>query len=330
MKPRVLRHAWLAIVFLLAGVASAQSPPQATPRPWERDVSAEDQRLAETLFAQALELHDQLLRDLAMTRYEEALSHWDHPDIRLNLALLMKDMGQYLRAYEHLEAALAWGPEALDEHDRDRLLAERQKLLKHHLAVVEGRCDRPGAEVALDGKPWFRGPGEARQVVLPGEHVFTARKPGYFPVAKNIMVSAGARGVVTLSMSVDGIIETRRWKPWTPWAVIASGVVVGMVGAGLDWDAARQLDRARNELDESCGSDLCDPATPGAYDRALWEHRIGTGAMVAGGTLAATGLALVFLNQPRAYRTEDRDRGTFELVPMASPDTAGVSARFRF
>lgn len=331
MNRRGLRQAWLVTVCLLTGTASAQGEPEAAPRPWERDVPAEDRRLAETLFTQAVELHEQLLRDQAMARYEEALSHWENPDIRWNLALLMNDMGQYLRAWAHLERALAWGLEAFDEHDRNKLITERQRLLQQHLAVVEARCDQPGAEVALDGKPWFRGPGEARQVVLPGEHVITARQPGYFPVARNIVLPAGAQGVVTMSMSMDAIIEKRRWKQWKPWAVIASGVVVGLVGAGLDWDAGRQLDRARRELPHACGSaPVCDPLAPRSYDRARWEHRIGTGAVVVGSTVAAAGLALVFLNLPRAYRTEDRDRGTFELVPMTSPDTAGVSARFRF
>jgi hypothetical protein len=331
MTPRALRHAWMVTVCLLAGAAPARSQPEAAPPPWERDVSAEDRRLAEALFAQAVELHTHLLREQAVTRYEEALSHWENPEIRWNLVLLMKDMGQHLRAWEHLEAALAWGPDAFDEPDREKLLAMQQTLLRQHLAVVEARCDRPDAELALDGKPWFRGPGEARQVVLPGEHVISARKPDYFPVARSIVVPAGAKGAVTVSLSVDGIFEQRRWTSWKPWAVIASGVVVGMVGAGFEWDAGRQLDWARRELAERCGGEpTCPAGTPNSYGRAQWEHRIGTGAMVVGATAAATGLALVFLNQPRAYRTEDRDGGSFELVPMEFPDTAGISARFRF
>jgi hypothetical protein len=286
---------------------------------------------AAALFAQGVELHKQLLRDQAVARYEEALSHWDNPDIRWNLALLMNDMGQYLRAWTHLEAALAWGPTAFDEHDRENLLAMRQVLLRQHLAAIEARCDQPGVEVALDGKLWFRGPGEARQVVLPGEHAITATKPGYFPMARNIVLPAGAQGVVTLSMSVDGVLEERRWQPWKPWVVFGVGVATGMMGAGLDWHAGRQLKRARDELAEECGSgSTCRPVTPSLYDRALWEQRIGAGVMVVGGTVTAAGLALAFLNQPRAYRTGNRDRGTFELGPILSPGTAGVSARFGF
>ena len=328
MKPRVLRYIWLVAVCLLAGTAFAQGQPQAAPRPWERDVPAGDKHVAEALFDQGVELHMRLLRDQAIARYEEALSHWDHPDIRWNLVLLMKDMGQYLRAWTHLEAALAWGPDAFDEHEQENLLAMQQMLLRQHLAVVEARCEQPGAEIALDGKLWFRGPGKARQVVLPGEHAITATKRGYFSMTRNVVLPAGGQGVITLSMSVDGVIEERRWQPWMPWAVFAAGMATGMVGAGLDWHAGRQVERARREfLDECDGALSCEPVTSG---RALWEQRIGAGAMVVGGTVAAAGLALVLLNQPRAYRTENSDRGTFELGPILSPGAAGVSARFNF
>jgi hypothetical protein len=331
MKHRAERYALLITMAFLVDMASAQAQPEATPRPWELVVSAEDRRAADMLFERAVELHEQLLRDQAVMWYEEALSLWENPRIRWNLALVTTDMGQYLRAHEHLERALAWGPEAFDEPDWEKFTQMRQTLLREHLAVVEARCDQPDAEIALDGKPWFRGPGAARQVVLPGEHVLTARKPGYFPQARSIVLPAGTQGAVTVSMSVDGILEKRRWAPWRPWALLGGGVALGLAGAGLEWHAHGQLGKARDELAGGCGDQVsCDPATPISYRLGLWEHRIATGAMATAGAIAAAGLVLVFLNPPRSYRTESRDGGMFQLVPMASPDTAGVSARLRF
>lgn len=331
MRRRAGGYARLITMFLLAGTAAAQAQPAATPRPWERDVSAEDRRAAEALFGQAVELHEQLLRDQAVARYEEALSRWENPHIRWNLALVTMDMGQYLRAHEHLERALSWGPEAFDPADREKITGMRQMLLRQHLAVIEARCDQPDAEVALDGKPWFRGPGAARQVVLPGEHVITARRPGYFPLARNVVLPAGSRGAVTVAMSVDGILEKRRWAPWKPWAVLGGGLAVGAFGAGLHWHARWQLDAARDDLEEHCGDKpTCPPQTPTPYRRGRWEDRIATGVIATAGTAAAVGLVLVFLNQPRAYRTENREGGRFQIVPIASPNTAGVSARLRF
>jgi tetratricopeptide (TPR) repeat protein len=283
------------------------------------------------LFGEAVELHEQLLRDQAAARYEQALSHWDNPHIRWNLALVMMDMGQYLRAHEHVERALSWGAEAFDPPDWEKLTGMQQRLLRQHLAVIEVRCDQPDAELALDGKSWFRGPGAARQVVLPGEHVITARRPGYFPLARNVVLPAGTQGAVTVAMSVDGIFEKRRWASWKPWTVLGSSLAVGAMGTGLYWHARWQLDAARDELADDCGErPHCPPETPPAYRRSEWEARVATGTIAVAGTAAAAGLVLLFLNQPRAYRTENREGGVFQLVPIASPDTAGVSARLRF
>jgi hypothetical protein len=331
MKRRTIGCAWLIITMFLTGTASAQVQPGAAQSPWARGVSAADRSEAERLFAEGVELHEQLLRDQAVARYEEALSHWENPLIRWNLALVTLDMGQYLRAYEHVERALSWGEEAFVPPDWDKITELQQRLLRQHLAVIEARCDQPDTELALDGKPWFRGPGAARQVVLPGEHVITARRPGYFPQARNVVLPSGTRGAVTVAMSVDGILERRRWAPWKPWTVLGSGLAVGALGGGLYWHARWQLDGARGDLIAGCkGKPVCDPEIPSSYRRSQREHRVATGAIVAAGTAAAAGLVLLFLNQPRAYRTESREGGTFQLVPIASPDTAGVSARLRF
>jgi hypothetical protein len=331
VKQHAERCAWLVTAMVLAGTTSARAQPASAPRPWEQGISAEERLMAEELFDQAVELHEQLLRDQAATRYAEALSHWENPRIRWNLALVTKDMGQYLQAHEHLERALAWGREAFDEQDWRKITALRETLLERHLAVVEARCDQSGAEIALDGKPWFRGPGSARQVVLPGEHVITARRIGYFPMARNIVLPAGTQGAVTVSLSMDGIVEQRRWEAWKPWAVVGTGMAMAVLAAGFEVKARGDLAGATRELARECGGDpSCDPATPDAYRRGLLEHRIALGLVDLAGAVVVGGMAMVFFNQPRAYRTEDRPEGSFELVPIASPDRAGVSARLRF
>jgi hypothetical protein len=335
MKHQARRYAWLITMAFFAGTTSAQAQRQATTRPWERGVSAEDRRAAEMLFDHAVELHEQLLQARAVARYEEALALWENPHIRWNLALLMNDMGQYLPAHAHLERALAWGPEALDQSDWRKLTRIRQMLLRERLAVVEARCDQPDAEVALDGKPWFRGPGVAHQVVLPGEHVITARKPGYFPLARNIVLPAGAQGAVTVAvaMSMDGIFERRRWPSWKPWTVLGGGAAVGLVGLRFNGQARAHLAEVRRLLHGHCDGKPppCLPVTSPAYQNRLRNDPFATGAMAtAGVAVAAAGLVLVFLNQPRSYRPVDRGGATFELTPIASPGAAGISARLRF
>lgn len=319
------------LALLLAGVTAARAQPGAGARAWDVGVPAADRRAAEALFGHAVELHEQLLRAQAVARYEQALALWENPYIRWNLALLMNDMGQHLRAYEHLERALAWGPEALGRDDWAKLAGMRRMLLAERLAVIEARCDQPGAALALDGKPWFRGPGAARRVVLPGEHVLTASKPGHFPLARTIILPAGSRGAVTVWLSIDGIVVQRRWARWQPWVVVGGGAAVALVGAGLERAARSDLAEARRTLARRCaGAVTCDPATPRAHGRGVFQRRVAAGALAMAGAITAAGLVLAYLNQPRVYRTEDRGGSAFDLVPMAAPDAAGVAARFRF
>src|SRR5262245_60504024 len=77
--------------------------------PWYRPVSADVRQRAQALFAQAVDKHLQLLRGDALALYEQALALWDNPDIQWNLALVLEDLGEYLRAYRQLENAQRWG-----------------------------------------------------------------------------------------------------------------------------------------------------------------------------------------------------------------------------
>lgn len=299
--------------------------------PWYQGVAAADRQAAESLFEEGLSLHRQLLRDRAAGKYEQALERWEHPHMRFNLARLWTDMGQYLRAYDNLERVLAWGLPAFDEGFREDIRTLERTLLEQHLARVHIQCDEPGAEVALDGKPRFVAPGSADVVVRPGEHVVTARKTGFFPVVQAVTVTAGNRGRVTLQMSVDGLVHTRRWQPWKPWMVLGAGLASSLIGAGLEWQAARDFDRAAEVFDqEQCAGRPCLPQPPGLYRRAVWEERVAVVSMIAGGLAMATGLTLVILNRSRASRTRDRQGTRLHIEPIFTREGAGLSTRFRF
>lgn len=324
------RHVtWLLALFLLAESIAAQAQAVTSERPWEQGVSVEQKQAARHLFRHAVELHEVLLRDQAVAKYQEALSLWENPEIRWNLVLILKDMGQYLHAYEHLEQAWKWGLEAFAEADRAQMIEMKQTLLTRHLAIIEARSEEPGAEIELDGKPWFVGPGFERKVVLPGEHVITARKTGYFPVARAVSIPAGRRGKMTLLMTVDGVFERRRWPAWKPWAVVGAGMATALLGAWLDRQGDMHLSSAERALDDRCGS-RCSPEIPSSYGRAVWENRIGIGALAAGNGVAAVGLILVVLNQPVVYRSQAETDGEFSITPFVAAEAVGFSARVVF
>jgi tetratricopeptide (TPR) repeat protein len=318
----------LALV-LVPDRARAEAAP-ADDEPWDRQTSAEARQRAQELFTQALDKHQQLLLGEALELYEQALALWDSPRIRWNLALVLENLGQYLRAHEQLERARRWGA-ALDA-ERLRKVDDRMRALEaERLARIETHREEPLAVITLDGQPWPRDAGRRSKLVLPGEHYIAARKPGYLPVTRSVYVKAGEQARVALLMDEDRFLEKRRWPAWKPWTVVAAGAAVAAVGAELERRAFADRAAAAAVLRDSCDPGPCDQARALLLDdRAKLEHGLGIGAIAAGGTVMAVGLALAWLNQPRPYRAEARAPSKIELTPLLSPQRAELSVLLRF
>jgi len=329
LRSRAVAAAGLAGLALgLAPLAAQAEGRRAGSEPWYRQTSDDARQRAQALFEQAVDKHQQLLRGDAQALYEQALALWDNPDIRWNLALVLEDLGQYLRAHEQLERALRW--EAALGAERLREIQERMGALeRRRLARLEAFSDELGAEITLDGQPWFRGAGRRSALVLSGQHYISARKPGYFPVTRSVSVRTGEQARVALAMDPDHLIETRRWSAWKPWVVVAAGVAVAAVGAELERRALAHQDVAAAEL-VGCDSPSCKPTFTPIYNRAETENRLAVGAFAAGGTAVAVGVVLAWLNQTRAHRTEARAPSNIELTPILSPRSAALSALVRF
>jgi tetratricopeptide (TPR) repeat protein len=318
---RTVAAAGLAALVLVLGLGSARA--QAVPaddEPWDRQASAEARQRAQALFTQAITKHQQLLLGEALQLYEQALALWDNPRFRWNLALVLESLGQYLRAHEQLERAHRWG--AALGAERLRNVDEKMRALEtKRLARIETHSEEPSAEITLDGQPWPRDAGRRSKLVLPGQHYIAARKPGYLPVTRSVYVKAGEQARVALLMDKDRFLEKRRWTAWKPWVVVGAGVAVAAMGAELERRAF--VDRAAAKaMNLTSDSDL--------FRRAELEHGFGIGAIAAGGTALAVGLALTWLNQPRAYRAEARAPSKIELTPILSPQRAELSVRIRF
>ena len=322
----------LAALMLVLAVPTARAEITRTgTEPWYQQSNADARLQAQALFEQAVDKHKQLLRDDAMKRYEQALALWDNPDIRWNLALVLEDLGQYLRAHQQLESALRWetalGAERLRDV-RDRM----QRLETQHLARIKVSSDEPGADIKLDGQPWFRGPECQSTLVVPGEHYISAAKPGYFAVTRPVSVQAGQEIRVALPMDADRLLETRRWSSWKPWVVVAAGGVVTAVGASLERQAFVHRDAAAAALGGPCELRSGCPPTGSSdtYRRAVTDNRLAIGAFLAGGATVTVGLTLAWLNQLHVHRTEPRPLAPIEIAPLVSVDQAGASALFRF
>jgi PEGA domain len=331
LRIRVVTALGLAALMLVLALPAARAETTRTgTEPWYQQSNADARLQAQALFAQAVSDHQQLLRDDATERYEQALALWDNPDIRWNLALVLEDLGQFLRAHEQLESTLHWEAALGVERLRD-VRGRIQRLETQHLASIKISCDEPGADIKLDGHPWFRGPERQSTLVMPGEHYISATKTGYFPVTRSVVMKAGQEVRVALPMDVDRLIEARRWSAWKPWVMASAGVAVTAVGVGIERQAFVHRDAAAAALRRACLLTVCSPIhSPEIYNRAVMDSRLAIGVFLAGGSAAAVGLTLAWLNQLHMHRTEARPPAPIEITPLVSADQAGLSALLRF
>ncbi|WP_437947773.1 hypothetical protein WME98_44835 [Sorangium sp. So ce296] len=316
----------MALVPLCAGLARAEEAP---PGPWHEGVSEERKQRAQALFEEARELHRRAMLAEARAKYEEALAVWEQPELRLYLGRVLKLMGLPLPAHENLRLALRWGPGSLDAEKEQEARAAMRALAERELAAIRIRCDEPGAVVLMDGQPWFIGPGAERRMVMPGEHVITAKKSGYFTVVKPILVVAGKEASGRVALSADTVVSGPWWATWLPWATLGAGAALGIAGGGLMWHADTDHENVHKRLQGGCVP-TCEALDRDAYDRSVLENRLGIGALVAGGATVITGSVLLFMNRPEAYRTPDRGGVKIELRPAASLEGAMLSGRVVF
>ena len=318
-----------ALALMLALPAARADVVRPHSEPWYQQATAEARQRAQVLFEQAFDKHQQLLRGEAKDLYEQALALWDNPDIRWNLALVLADLGEYLRAHEQLDRTLRW--EAALGAERLREVRERIAVLETlRLGRIETSVEAPAAEITLDGQPWLRRAGRRSALVAPGQHYVAARKPGHFPVTQSVSVKAGQLARVALPMDEDRLVKTRRWAVWKPWVLVGAGLAAAAAGAELERRTLAHRDVATAGALVGCTPLVCDSHPSNIYDRVGKEHQRALGVVAASSTALAVGLTLVWLNRPRARRTEARPPTRIELTPMLSLDQAEVSALVRF
>ncbi len=308
-----------------------------TEKPWAKGVSAEKRSTATALFKEG----NGLLRDSffvqAVEKYEEALSHWDHPSIHYNLAIALINVDKPLDVNMHLEKALAYDAAALAPEELE-LARSYKKLVEAQIVEVTVSCDLEGAQVFIDGKEAFVAPGKDTRLVIAGEHTFSATKAGYETTAVTRAMPGGTPVAVELELyrPEDLTRYKRRFAPWVPWAVAGGGVAVIALGGILHASAISDFD----EFDSSIRA--CEEETQMACeitsdqqsmrDGGDTKQTIAVVSYVVGATALVTGVALVLINRPRPYRI-DREKAQSAgaaVVPVLGRDHVGVSAAFRF
>jgi hypothetical protein len=265
------------------------------------------QQKALRIFQEGNDLFDDSQNAAAAAKYRAALEVWDHPAIHYNLAVTLIHLDQPLGAFGELERALAFGEAAIgaEEHKQALLL---RKLLLGRLATIEVSCDEPGAEVTLDGRPLFVGPGQAHEQILPGPHELVARKKGLLPDTRALTLLPGKLERVRMApqpLSLAPTRTVRRFAAWKPWTVLVAGVAVAALGAPLLLDARTSFGVYDAEVVRNCPQGCfgtMSPVLQSAYTRGTVEYTAALGAFVAGGVVAAVGLILAVANVPHVER----------------------------
>lgn len=228
-------------------------------RPWAIGVSLDDQKHAESLYHEGTRDFTNDFFAAAVTKYQAALQRWSHPRIHYSLALALIALDRPVEAYDGITAALTYGADGLHPEEYQRALDYR-RVLRRRIAAVEIVCEQTGAEVTLDGKPLFTGPGRVTTIVLPGKHQAVASKRGHLVTTRSFELAPAGRKRIELRLLAAHRPSTRtsRWPTWPQWAATGLGLGAGAAAAIVHWqfhlDTHGLADTWRRHCPEGCTS----------------------------------------------------------------------------
>jgi len=174
MDPRARRSALLlaAALALHQGVAAAQT-------------SCDDE---------AVRAGNELRRsgndDAALAEFRRAWEACHTPRARAQMALAEAALGRWIEADQHFGETLASGGDPWIERNRRSLEAVRAQVAEH-IGYLEPRGAVPGAEVLIDGRLAGTMPLSAPLRAVAGTASVTVRAPGYLPITRSTVITAG-------------------------------------------------------------------------------------------------------------------------------------------
>lgn len=327
----MIRVVAITCAILSSVVASAAADPDASQRPWAAGVSQERQARALEQFTIGNTAFAQADYTSAARSYRQALEDWHHPAIEGNLAIALVHLDKPVEAYAHLENAFAYGEAPFDASVYAQLVATR-KLLQRQLARVLVVGDVKHARVFLDGQPLD--PAH-EHVVEVGAHQLVARRAGYLTFTSQVTALPEQDlevRVVLVPLDEAGRLR-RRWKPWLPWVVAGSGMVVTGIGAGFQLASRSNMDNYELEIARTCPEGCERAALPKVVrdleTRARWQNRLAITSLAIGSAAVVTGVVMLVLNQPQRERVDEAGR-RIAITPSLTPEGFGVVTSLSF
>jgi hypothetical protein len=322
----------------------APTPPRraGTVKPWETGVTPEKRKQAQALLNQGSGFYGKGQYAEALTWFQKAIKIWDHPAIRFNIGVCLVHLTQPVAAYKNILRALRYGKAPFKNPDHFRQAASYRKLLEGQLGRLRVVCKEPGAKVTLDGAELFTAPGEATRVLKPGKHQILASKKKFITTTKSIFLLPGKVMTVRLKMlSLKSAVKMkRRWKRWIPWTVLAAGAAGALVGLPLFFTAASDYKKFDQQVEAICGDLPAGGCTSSELPQSTKDYETRGDAKYysslvifsVGGAVAAAGVVLIILNQPRAVRPKEAPapKTTMTVIPSPLPGGGMVTWSLSF
>jgi hypothetical protein len=311
-----------------------------TIRPWAVGVHTDAQTRAKTLFSEGTDFLLRSLEEQAIAKYDEALSHWNHPGIHYNYAVALSTQERPLETRQHLLEALRYG----DGGPLDKLEVEQArrylKLVESSLALIDISSQQPGVVVSLNGQIVFTGPGQYHKFVEPDEFLITATKPGYIANQQRLAFLPGKPNQVRIRLYSEAELTRykRLWPTWGPITVTAVGGLAAIGGGVLLYAAEQKYDDYDAKVASACpvGCSGDDPTLLDFEATKTSAERYDAFAMpllIGGGVAAVAGAVLLYVNRAEAYQVTPQEAGIVDrvsIVPSIGPTSAALVGQGRF
>lgn len=330
------------------GVTYAQQSASEECKPWHCGVSEEDKANAQKSNASGVEAFEAGLLTKAEDDIRAALRLWpDNPGFHFNLMRLLTKLRRYREAYDHVEAALRYGPDGLSASHYQAAMFERDSLLGH-LVRLEVVCHEPSAIVTRNKQVVIQGLHRTSDELIDKEEVvLVANKPGFLSPQKAISLYPGKhyRAECHMLEEEKKLVKERYWPHWQRRFLIAAGAGAGLALLGgflhqratVDNQAFHNLYALECPAGAGCFRHEYSSELASLERRSIWYRRIGYSATVVGGVALTTGAAFLLLNRPREIVNPQLDQLNgwtiskgVDIRATVTPTGASAAAVVRF
>ena len=279
MEARRTASGAAALALFLFGRSALAQPASGLVTTDEDVVVAIFEACAQTARHGAVSAADQRRDECARERLEAHLAQRPSPFVRLSLGAVEASLGHSVRAWNHLQEALA-SRDSLVEGHRGEIEQDVLPGVRRRVALVAPRCDVPGAVLDVNGASIGTLPLARPVAVEAGEVRIRVVAPGYQTATRTVTLDAGAEFTGLLSPH----LARSPGSSLAPWIVVGAGAA-SLVASGILF-VLREDQIRTQESQCNAVARFCTPEAGVANERAKDYH---AGAFVSLGV----GLAAV-------------------------------------